>query len=103
MASPCQNTSIKKKDVYFILTLVILLCFSNSYKIKIPVKHNNFIIQLHLRQLAKKKRNRTSKQTPLNFETIKRLIKQKTQEKFSQEATAASSKTQCQNIKITIT
>jgi len=27
---------------------------------------------------------------PLNFETIKRLIKQKTQEKFSQEAIASS-------------
>jgi len=32
------------------LTLVIPLCFSNSYKIQIPVKHTNFIIQLHLRQ-----------------------------------------------------
>jgi hypothetical protein len=39
-----------------------------------------------------------NKQTSLNFETIKRLIKQKTQEKFSQEATASSSKTQWQNM-----
>jgi len=42
-----------------------------------------------------------NKQTPLNFETIKRLIKQKTQEKFSQEAIATSSKAQWQNIKTT--
>jgi hypothetical protein len=42
-----------------------------------------------------------NKQTPLNFETIKRLIKKKTQEKFAQEARASSSKTQCQNIKST--
>jgi hypothetical protein len=38
-----------------------------------------------------KKRNQIAKQTPLNFETIKRLIKQKTQEKFSQEATGKTS------------
>jgi len=48
-----------------------------------------------------KKRNHTSKQTPLNFETIKRLIKRKTQENFSQEAIASSNKTQWQNIKTT--
>jgi hypothetical protein len=35
-----------------------------------------------------------NKQTSLNFETIKRLMKQKTQEKFSQKAIIASSKTQ---------
>jgi len=40
-------------------------------------------------------------QTPLNFETIKRLIKQRTQKKFSQEAIASSNKTQWQNIKTT--
>jgi hypothetical protein len=34
-------------------------------------------------------------------ETIKRLIKQKTQKKFSQEAIASSNKTQWQNIKST--
>jgi len=51
--------------------------------------------------LAKKGTTLQNKQTPLNFETIKRLIKQKTQEKFSQEAIAASGKTQCQNIKTT--
>jgi len=44
---------------------------------------------------------KTNKQTSLNFETIKRLIKQKTQEKFSQEAIASSNKTQWQNIKTT--
>ena len=38
-------------------------------------------------------------QTPLKFETIKRLIKQKKEEKFSHEAIALSSKTQWQNIK----
>jgi histone H3/H4 len=43
------------------------------------------------------KKNHTSKQTSLNFETIKRLIKQKAQEKFSQETIASSSKTQWQN------
>ena len=42
-----------------------------------------------------------SKRTTLNFETIKRLIKQKTQEKFFQEAITQSSKTQWQNIKST--
>ena len=42
-----------------------------------------------------------SKHTTLNFETIKRLIKQKTQEKFFQEAITLSSKTQWQNIKST--
>ena len=45
-----------------------------------------------------KKRNHTSKQTPLNFETVKRLIKQ---EKFSQEAIASSNKALWQNIKTT--
>jgi len=51
--------------------------------------------------LAKKGTTLQNKQTPLNFETIKRLIKQKTQEKFSQEAIASSNKTQWQNIKTT--
>jgi len=51
--------------------------------------------------LAKKGTTLQNKQTPPNFETIKRLIKQKTQEKFSQEAMASSSKTQWQNIKST--
>jgi len=46
-----------------------------------------------------KKRHHPSKQT--NFETIKRLIKGKTQEKFSQEAIASSSKTHWQNVKST--
>jgi NADH pyrophosphatase NudC (nudix superfamily) len=40
-----------------------------------------------------------NKHTSPNFETIRRLIKQKTQEKFSQEAIASSNKTQWQNIK----
>ena len=44
--------------------------------------------------LAKKGTTLQNKQTPLNFETIKGLIKQKTQKKFSQEAIASSSKTQ---------
>jgi len=44
--------------------------------------------------LAKKGTTLQNKQIPLNFETLKRLIKQKTQEKFSQEAIASSSKTQ---------
>jgi len=39
--------------------------------------------------LAKKGTTPQNKQTPPNFETIKRLIKQKTQEKFSQEAIAS--------------
>jgi len=51
--------------------------------------------------VAKKGTTLQNKQTSLNFETIKRLIKQKTQEKFSQEATATSSKTQWHNIKTT--
>jgi hypothetical protein len=98
MASPCQNSSIKKKEVYFILTLVIPLCFSNSYRIQFPVKHNNFIIKLHLRQLAKKGTTLPNKHH--NFETIKTRTEQTTQEKFSQEATAASSTTQWQNINL---
>jgi len=44
---------------------------------------------------------KTNIQTPLNYKTIKRLIKQKTQEKLSQEAIASSNKTQWQNIKTT--
>ena len=48
-----------------------------------------------------KKEPLQNKQKLLNFKTIKRLIKQKTQEKFSQEASASSSKTQWQNIKST--
>jgi uncharacterized protein (UPF0333 family) len=51
--------------------------------------------------LAKKGTNLQNKQTSLNYETIKRLIKQKTKEKLSQEAIALSSKTQWQNIKST--
>jgi hypothetical protein len=51
--------------------------------------------------LEKKGTTLQNKQTPLNFETIKRLIKKKTQEKFVQEAGASSSKTQWQNIKST--
>jgi hypothetical protein len=42
-----------------------------------------------------------NKHTPRNFETIKRLIKEKTQQKFSQEAISSSNKTQWQNIKST--
>ena len=42
-----------------------------------------------------------NKQTPLNYETIKRLVKRKTQEKFFQEATASSRQTQWHNIKST--
>jgi len=44
---------------------------------------------------------KTNKQTSLNFETVKRLMKQKTQKKFSQEAIASSNKTQWKNIKTT--
>jgi len=51
--------------------------------------------------LAKKGTTLQNKQTSLNYETIKRLIKQKTQETFSQEATASSTKTQWQNVKST--
>jgi len=54
--------------------------------------------------LLAKNRNQTSKQTPHNFETIKRLIKQKKQKKqeeFSQEAIASSNKTPWQNITTT--
>ena len=42
-----------------------------------------------------------SKQTSPNYETIKRLIKRKTQEKCFQEATASSRETQWHNIKST--
>jgi len=42
--------SVQTAIISFILTLVIPLCFSDSYKMQIPVKHNNFIIQLYLRQ-----------------------------------------------------
>jgi hypothetical protein len=46
----------------------------------------------------KKKKGATlqNKKTSPNFKTIKRLIKQKTQKKFSQEAIASSNKTQWQ-------
>jgi len=47
--------------------------------------------------LAKKGTTLQNKQTSPNFETVKRLIKKKTQEKFCQEANASSSKTQWQN------
>jgi len=49
--------------------------------------------------LAKKGTTLLSKRTTLTFETITRLIKQKTQEKFFQEAITLSSKIQWQNIK----
>jgi len=52
-------------------------------------------------QLLKKGTTLQNKQTSPNFETIKRLIKKETLEKFSQEAIASSSKTQWQNIKST--
>jgi hypothetical protein len=42
-----------------------------------------------------------SKRTELNFKTVKRLVKQKTQEKYPKEAITLSSKTQWQNIKFT--
>jgi hypothetical protein len=51
--------------------------------------------------LAKKGTTLQHKQTSPNFETIKRLIKRKTQEKLSQEAIPSSSKTPWQNIKST--
>jgi hypothetical protein len=51
--------------------------------------------------LAKKGTTLQNKKTSPNFETIKRLIKQKTQEKFFQEAIASSNKIQWQNIKST--
>jgi hypothetical protein len=51
--------------------------------------------------LAKKGTTLQNKHTSPNFETIRRLIKQQTQEKFSQEAVASSNKTQWQNIKTT--
>jgi ribonuclease HI len=51
--------------------------------------------------LAKKGTTLLSKHTALNPETIKRLIKQKTQENFLQEATTLSNNTQWRNIKST--
>jgi hypothetical protein len=51
--------------------------------------------------LAKKGTTLQSKHTSPNFKTIRRLIKQKTQKKFSQEAVTSSNKTQWQNIKTT--
>jgi ribonuclease HI len=48
--------------------------------------------------LAKKGTTLLSKRTEHNFKTINRLTKQKTQEKFLQEATTLSRKTQCKNI-----
>jgi hypothetical protein len=48
-----------------------------------------------------KKRNQIAKQTNTTQLGNKRLIKQKIQEKFSQQVTATSSKTQWQNIKST--
>jgi hypothetical protein len=57
--------------------------------------HGNETVDL----LAKKGATLQNKHTSPNFETIKRLIKQKTQNKFSQEAITSSNKTQWQNIK----
>ena len=51
--------------------------------------------------LAKKGTTLHSKQTPLNFETIKRRIKEKTQKQFLQDGTASSRETQWHNIKFT--
>jgi len=51
--------------------------------------------------LAQKGTSLYNKQTPPNYETIKRLIKRKTQETFFQEATASSRDTQWHNIKST--
>jgi hypothetical protein len=51
--------------------------------------------------LAKKGTTLLSKRTEPNFKTIKILIKQKTQDKFLQEAITLSRKTQWQNIKST--
>jgi hypothetical protein len=51
--------------------------------------------------LAKKETTLLSKCTELNFRTVKRLIKQKTEEKFLKEATTLSSKTPRQNNKST--
>ena len=51
--------------------------------------------------LAKKGTTLQNKETLPNFGTIRRLIKQKTQEKFFQEAIASSNKKQWQNIKST--
>jgi len=51
--------------------------------------------------LAKRGTSLYNKQTPPNYETVKRLIKRKTQEKFFQEATASSRETQWHNIKST--
>jgi hypothetical protein len=50
---------------------------------------------------AKKGATLLSKRTKLNFKTVKRLIKQKNQEKYLQEAITLSNKTQWQNIKST--
>jgi hypothetical protein len=51
--------------------------------------------------LAKKGAKLLSKRTKLNFKTVKRLIKQKAQAKYLQEAITLSNKTQWQNIKST--
>jgi hypothetical protein len=51
--------------------------------------------------LAKKGTTLHSKQTPLNSETIKRIIKEKTQKQFFQDTTASSRETQWHNIKFT--
>jgi hypothetical protein len=51
--------------------------------------------------LTKKGATLQNKHTFPNFETIKRLIKQKTQKKFSQEAITSANKTQWKNIKST--
>jgi GH24 family phage-related lysozyme (muramidase) len=57
---------------------------------------------VHTVSLHKKKGTTLqNKHTSPNFETIRRLMKQKTQEKFSQEAIASSNKTRWQNIKTT--
>jgi hypothetical protein len=50
---------------------------------------------------GKKRATLQNKHTSPTFETIKRLIKQKTQKKFSQKAIASANKTQLQNNKST--
>jgi hypothetical protein len=56
---------------------------------------------VHTVSLHKKETTLQNKHTSPNFETIRRLIKQKAQEKFSQEAIASSNKTRWKNIKTT--
>jgi ribonuclease HI len=96
IASNKQATTQTVKEARRIIKLLIKQGKTAAFQ-WVPshiVTHGNETADL----LAKKGTTLQNKQTSPNFETINRLIKQKTQQKFSQEVIASSNKIQWQNI-----